>query len=114
MGNLSSAGMTQIRFWGRGVGPPLSPVRAPPVTPQQLYAAPPDHARCACSLNRVLAPPRAGNCLAHQESPLDVWGGDSIVNITEGVIRWVHDGMVDQEALRRAILAVGSEGGTDE
>ena len=32
----------------------------------------------------------------------------------EGVIRWAHEGIVDQEVLRRAVLAVVSEGGTGE
>lgn len=32
----------------------------------------------------------------------------------EGVIRWVHEGIVEQEVLRSAVLAVVSEDGTDE
>jgi len=32
----------------------------------------------------------------------------------EGVIRWVHEGIVGPEELGRAVLAVMSEGGTDE
>ncbi|MEW6216676.1 MAG: hypothetical protein AB1543_03240 [Candidatus Bipolaricaulota bacterium] len=32
----------------------------------------------------------------------------------EGVIHWVHEGVVGPEELGRAVLAVVSEGGTDE
>ncbi len=55
----------------------------------------------------------AGMCMAVSARP-SAPAPTRVVLDRQGVIHWVHEGSVDQEVLRRAVLAVLGEGGRDE